>query len=40
MLIVGERARDLTTEGWRSLLRFQQVANLDARRAAAQFPHP
>ena len=40
MLIVRERARDSTTVGWRSLLRLQQVANVDAQRTAAQFPPP
>ena len=40
MLIVRERARDSTTTGWRSLLRWQHIGNIDAQRTAAQFPPP
>ncbi|TKC80169.1 type III effector [Trinickia terrae] len=40
MLIVRERTRDSTTVGWRSLLRWQRVGNVDAQRTAAQFPPP
>lgn len=40
MLIVRERARDSTTYGWRSLLRWQRLVNVDGQRTAAQFPPP
>lgn len=40
MLIVRERARDSTSTGWRSLLRWQHIGNIDAQRTAAQFPPP
>ncbi|MFM0735952.1 hypothetical protein PQQ51_01740 [Paraburkholderia xenovorans] len=40
MLIVRERARDSTTLGWRSLIRWQKNANVDGQRTAAQFPPP
>jgi hypothetical protein len=40
MLIVRERTRDSTTIGWRSLLRWQRLANVDAQRTAVQFPPP
>jgi len=40
MLIVRERARDSSTRGWRSLLRWQRISNVDGQRTAAQFPPP
>jgi len=40
MLIVRERARDSSTLGWRSLLRWQRISNVDGQRTAAQFPPP
>lgn len=40
MLIVRERARDSTTVGWRSLLRWQRIVNVDGQRTAAQYPPP
>jgi hypothetical protein len=40
MLIVRERARDSTTYGWRSLVRWQRVFNVDGQRTAVQFPPP
>jgi len=40
MLIVRERARDSTTYGWRSLVRWQRIFNVDGQRTAAQFPPP
>ncbi|MEK6421195.1 MAG: hypothetical protein V4801_16500 [Burkholderia gladioli] len=40
MLIVRERSRESSTLGWRSLLRWQRVANVDGQRTAAQFPPP
>lgn len=40
MLIVRERAKDSTTIGWRNLLRWQRMHNVDGQRTAAQFPPP
>ncbi|RMN79775.1 hypothetical protein ALQ56_200190 [Pseudomonas syringae pv. papulans] len=40
MLIVRERARDSTVVGWRNLLRWQKLSNIDGQRTAAQFPPP
>jgi len=40
MLIVRERAKDSTTLGWRNLLRWQRLANVDGQRTAVQFPPP
>ncbi|WP_414439390.1 hypothetical protein [Burkholderia sp. 22PA0106] len=40
MLIVRERSRESSVLGWRSLLRWQRVANVDGQRTAAQFPPP
>ncbi|MCD5993403.1 type III effector [Pseudomonas sp. CDFA 602] len=38
VLIVRERARDSTLKGWRSLVRWQKLSNVDGQRTAAQFP--
>ncbi len=40
VLIVRERARDSTVVGWRNLLRWQKLSNVDGQRTAAQFPPP
>ncbi|CAM3438070.1 type III effector [Pseudomonas floridensis] len=40
VLIVRERARDSTVTGWRNLLRWQKLSNVDGQRTAAQFPPP
>ncbi|WP_208451528.1 hypothetical protein [Burkholderia gladioli] len=40
MLIVRERSRESSSQGWRSLLRWQRVANADGQRTAAQYPPP
>lgn len=40
VLIVRERARDSTVVGWRNLLRWQKLSNIDGQRTAAQFPPP
>ncbi|MGN2411067.1 hypothetical protein [Pseudomonas syringae] len=40
VLIVRERARDSTSVGWRNLLRWQKLSNVDGQRTAAQFPPP
>jgi hypothetical protein len=37
-LTVRERARDATTRGWRSGLRWQRNTNVDGQRTAIQFP--
>ncbi|MFC3328341.1 type III effector [Xanthomonas fragariae] len=38
MLIVRERGRDSTMKGWRSLLRWQKLSNVDSQRTVVQFP--
>ncbi|KAF1028997.1 MAG: hypothetical protein GAK37_01969 [Pseudomonas sp.] len=40
MMIARERAGDSTTKGWRNLVRWQKVSNVDAQRSAALFPPP
>ncbi|MDR6495969.1 hypothetical protein J2797_005894 [Paraburkholderia terricola] len=40
MLIVRERAKDSVTLGWRNVLRWERMANVDGQRTAAQFPPP
>ena len=40
MLIVREKARDSRTVGWRNLVRWQKLSNVDGQRTAAQFPPP